>query len=528
MKRALAAALSISLTLSPWEPLLAQSRSRGSVSHSGGSTTAHGAYGGSASRNVSQTSTGYNVNKNVTTQSGASKSVNKDINTQEGSVTRNSTATNAWGQSASRERTATNEGGYASIQGSASTSTGREASAQGVAGRNAYGQPAYAGSVNTKYNGNYATAGARNPYGGWTTATAGPYGGKVTTTLPSGYRTTSYYGRPYYTYGGAYYRPYSYGGVHYYYPVPPPYYCYYSSPPVGAMMLMVAGVAYLVAKDGSYSKQTTSSEGKVVYQSVPAPTGAQMQTLPAERVLVTVSGTTYYVASNAFYRRVTESGQERFVVVTPPAGVVFVAALPADFTVVQLNTMYFQAGGRYYVPFLASDGKEMYVMVDAPPQPPAGAPAQAPAAVAAGHAPQAGPSAGTPMAAAAASPVQAVAETLVVPQGTLIVMRVTADVSAASASTGDRIRGFLDQNLSAGGRLVTPSGTQAYGIVSSVNRGSKTLSVTLTDLMIGGRVVAVATQPLNVPGGTMKAQAPQAFTMSAPLRVDVMTNVAVR
>ena len=75
------------------------------------------------------------------------------------------------------------------------------------------------GTVNTKYSGNYATAGARNPYGGWTTATAGPYGGKVTTTLPSGYRTTVYHGRPYYSYGGAYYRPYTHRGVHYYYPL---------------------------------------------------------------------------------------------------------------------------------------------------------------------------------------------------------------------------------------------------------------------------------------------------------------------
>ena len=404
MKRAVSALLAAALVAAPCGPLFAQSRSRGSVSHSGGSTSAQGKYGGSASRDVSQTSSGYNVNKTATTQSGATKTVDKDINTQEGTASRSSTATNTWGQSASRDRTATNEGGYASIQGSASTSTGREASGDFVAGRTATGQPAYAGTVNTKYNGNYATAGAKNPYGGWTTATAGPYGGKVTTTLPSGYRTSTYYGRSDDTYGGSYYRPYSYGGVHYYYPVPPPYYAYYESPPVGAMMLMVAGVAYAVSKDGNYSKQTTNSDGKVVYQSVPAPQGAKLQVLPAERVLVTVSGTTYYLASNTFYRRVMEGAQEQFVVVTPPAGVVFVAALPADFTVVQLNTMYFTAQGRYYVPYLATDGKEMYVMADTPPQPPAGAaaPVAAPAPTAAQSAPTPAPTAaGSPKAAAA-------------------------------------------------------------------------------------------------------------------------------
>ena len=65
-------------------------------------------------------------------------------------------------------------------------------------------------------------------------------------------------------------------------------------------MLMVAGTAYLMSKDGSYSTKTTSSSGTVVYQSVPPPQGASIKTLPATRVLVTVSGTTYYLSANAF------------------------------------------------------------------------------------------------------------------------------------------------------------------------------------------------------------------------------------
>ena len=85
-----------------------------------------------------------------------------------------------------------------------------------------------------------------------------------------------------------------------------------------------------------------------------------MPTLPATRVLVSVTGTTYYLSANAFYRRVMNGAQETFVVVTAPAGVVFVAALPANFEVVQLNTMYFKAGGRYYVPYHSPDGADMY------------------------------------------------------------------------------------------------------------------------------------------------------------------------
>ena len=289
---------------------------------------------------------------------------------------------------------------------------------------------------------------------------AGPYGGKVTTTLPSGYRTTTYYGRPYYSYGGAYYRPYMHHGVPYYYPVPVPYYAYYSSPPVGAIIVMVAGVSYLMSKDGSYSKKTTSSEGKEVYQSVPPPQGASIKTLPATRVLVTVSGTTYYLSANAFYRRVMNGAQETWVTVTPPAGVVFVPALPADFEVVQLNTMYFTASGQYYVPYLSADGKELYVMVDHPPAPPprqaagsgrgtCGQGAAAPAVKSAAAAP-----------AAPAAPVRTVAERFTVPQGTLVVVRLATEVSSATAHVGDRVQGFLDQDLAADGRLVAPQGRE--------------------------------------------------------------------
>jgi hypothetical protein len=422
-----------------------------------------------------------------------------------------------------------------------------------------------AGSVNTKYNGNYNVAAGRNPYGGWNTAVAGPYGGRVTTTLPSGYRTSTYYGRPYYSYGGAYYRPYMHHGVPYYYPVPVPYYAYYSSPPVGAIMLMVAGTAYLMSQEGSYSKKTTSSEGKVVYQSVPPPQGASIKTLPAERVLVTVSGTTYYLNANAFYRRVVDGAQETFVVVTPPAGVVFVPALPADFEVVQLNTMYFSAKGQYYVPYLSADGKELYVLVDKPPSPPATA-------------------AAAPASAPAAPAIQTVAERFTVPPGTLVVVRLATEVSSASAHVGDRVQGFLDQDLAAGGRMVAPRGAKVYGIVSDVDaagkmKGQASLSVTLTDMQVGDKVLPVKTRPVSVAGGkgtgtkkvvggaavgaaigaiagggqgaaigaavgagaggvataassvkpaVISAQTPQAFTLDTPLQIEIMTNVAVR
>jgi len=589
MNRALTAiVIASAFVAASTEGLFAQRRaaSRGAVSATsssrtrttqGGTTSVQGARA-SGSRTVTQTDDGYNVNKQVQTQSGASKSVSKEVDVENREIDKRSTTTNRWGQSATRERQVEGQGGYATIEGSTKTSSGREVESDLVADRNRYGQPAVAGSVNTKYNGNYNVAAGRTPYGGWNTAVAGPYGGRVTTTLPSGYRTSTYYGRPYYTYGGAYYRPYMHHGVPYYYPVPVPYYAYYPSPPVGAIVVVVVGATYLMSKDGSYSKKTTSGDGKEVYESVPPPQGASIKTLPAGRVLVTVSGTTYYLNGNAFYRRVMNGAQETFVVVTPPAGVVFVQALPADFDVVQLNTMYFTAGEQYYVPYLSGDGKELYVMVDRPPTPPpAGKPTTVAAAPTAAPAPKAA-------AAPAAAPVQAVEERFVVAEGTLVVVRLAADVSSETAHVGDRVQGFLDQDLAADGRLVAPRGAKVYGIVSAVDDGSKmkgqaTISVTLTDMQVGDKVLSVKTKAVSAAGGkgtgvkkmvggaaigaaigaiagggdgavigaavgagaggvataassvkpaVIAAQSPQAFTLAVPLQVEVMTNVAIR
>jgi outer membrane lipoprotein SlyB len=316
-----------------------------------------------------------------------------------------------------------------------------------------------------------------------------------------------------------------------------------------------------------------------VYQSVPPPQGAAIKTLPAERVLVTVSGTTYYVNANAFYRRVMNGAQETFVVVTPPAGVVFVQALPADFEVVQLNTMYFSAKGQYYVPYLSTDGKELYVMVDRPPTPP---PAATTGSAATATAPV--PKASAPPTVPAAAPVQVIAESFVVREGTLVVVRLAAEVSSATAHVEDRVQGFVDQDLAADGRLVAPRGARVYGVVSAVDSGSKmkgqsSVAVTLTDMKVGDRIMSIKTKPVTAAGGkgtgakkvvggavigatigaiagggegaaigaavgagaggvataassvapaVITAQSPQAFALAAPLQVEIMTNVAVR
>ena len=163
-------------------------------------------------------------------------------------------------------------------------------------------------------------------------------------------------------------------------------------------------------------------------------------------------------------------------------------------------------------------------------------------------------------------------------------VRLATDVSSATAQVGNRFHGFLDQDLAANGRMIAPRGTKVFGVVSAVDSGSKmkgqpTLSVTLTDMQVGGRVLPIKTQPVNASGGTasgakklvggaavgatigaiagggegaaigaavgtgvggaaaaassvkpavIPAQTPQAFTLAVPLQLEITTNVAVR
>ena len=153
MRRQLTAIITATaLVAASTEGLFAQRRTanRGSVSAAssgsrtrtkeGGTTTVQGERA-SGSRTVTQTGDGYNVNKQVQTQSGASKSVSKDVNVEDREIDKTSTTTNKWGQSATREREVEGQGGYATVEGSTKTSSGREASSDLVAGRNVYGQP---------------------------------------------------------------------------------------------------------------------------------------------------------------------------------------------------------------------------------------------------------------------------------------------------------------------------------------------------------------------------------------------------
>jgi hypothetical protein len=68
--------------------------------------------------------------------------------------------------------------------------------------------------------------------------------------------------------------------------------------------------------------------------------------------------------------------------------------------------------------------------------------------------------------------VRAVAETLTVPTGTLILVRLQKDVSSVTAKVGDRFQAFLDQDIAANGRMIVGKGAKVYGVVTEVDQGA--------------------------------------------------------
>ena len=442
----------------------------------------------SGSRNVTKSGDEVTVNRNAQSSSGASKSSQKTYEMDDGrveSVERNTSATNKYGQTASYEGKAERSGSGWEFEGEGHNKYGQKVEAEGYGARGPYG-----GGVVADVEG--------GRYGDRTVVAGRAYGGPVhATQLPYGSRPYHYHGHSYYGYGGAYYRPYSYRGVPYYGYMPPPWGCYYSTVPVGAIALTIAGAALLYS-DGTYYK-TTYVEGATQYQVVAPPAGASLPAgtaLPADRAAITISGVTYYLYGNTFYKRLATSGQETFVVVTKPAGLIAVKALPEDFEPMEAGSMvYFQAKGRYYLPYLDPSGEEQYVVVDPPPG----------AVPAVAAAPQAAASA-----APAAPAVKATRVSLTAQAGTPITMRVGTEINSGTAQAGQRFQGNLENDFIADGRVVATRGTRVYGRVVQAAAGTGTggkpsLTLELTDVEVGGRVVPLSTEPVSFSGEAKKA-----------------------
>jgi hypothetical protein len=91
-----------------------------------------------------------------------------------------------------------------------------------------------------------------------------------------------------------------------------------------------------------------------------------------------------------------------------------------------------------------------------------------------------------------------------------VTVRIATEVSSGTAQAGQRFQGNLDADLVADGRVVATRGTKVYGRVVSAKAGTGTggapqLTVELTDIEVGGRVVSLATQPVSYTGEAKKA-----------------------
>lgn len=421
-----------------------------------------------ATRDVSRDGDTVTVDRNVQGSQGGSVNKQKEYKLDDGrveSVERDVSARSRSGQTANWEGKAEREGAGWEFEGEGKNRYGQNVEAEGVAGRGAYGRGVVAD-----------VEGGR--YGDRTVAAGRAYGGRgYVNQLPAGYRPYNYYGRPYYGYGGAYYRPY-YGG---YYPVPPPYgyCCYYDNDIVGAIALTMVGTALLMDDGVCYEK--TYVEGETQYKVVPAPAGAGVpqNALPADVATATVSGTTFYYYANTFYKVAPKDGAMGFVVVEKPAGVVTLKALPEDVQPKQVGSLtYLVSGAKYYMPYLDAAGVESYVVVD------------------------------TPKGQAAGTATKAVS--LTVPAGTTLTVRLAAEVGSGSAKAGSRFQANLDQDLVVGGQLVAGKGARVSGRVAEANAGSglggkPSLALELTDIEIAGRVTSVTTERVSAEGEAKKS-----------------------
>ena len=101
-RRAMSRHLTTSVTLIALvvgsNPALEAQRSRGSVSHSGNTTSAQGQRA-SGTRTVNQTSSGGTATRQAQTQSGASRSTTRQVDAENREIDKTTTATTAWGES---------------------------------------------------------------------------------------------------------------------------------------------------------------------------------------------------------------------------------------------------------------------------------------------------------------------------------------------------------------------------------------------------------------------------------------------
>jgi len=460
-----------------------QSRSGSSGSRSAMHYDRSGSYAGQTDRSATRDGDNIRTSSETTGRHGGSREVTRDVEMDDGrvdKVTRESELTTRDGETVERQREVERKDGYVEFEGEAKTSWGREASVEGVSGRDAYGRRWTSAEVDTKYRGDVYVGRVAGP-GGARTVAVGPYGAAAVTRLPSGYRTVTYASRPYYYYGGAYYRPYYWYGNPYYWPMPPPYGVYYPYPPTGSVTI-VLGTSTYQCHDHVFYEETVSGT-EVAYEVVPAPVGAKVPPLPVTHATITGADLTFHYYANTFYRQIEADaasvdvggdGETEYIVVSPPSDLKIHAELPAEFEIINHDEMsYFRLGDTFFLPFVDASENEVYIEVDSPL------------------------TRATSQATVAAPPAVGALE---VASGTELVIRIADDVDAATAVAGERFSGYLDADVTSDGRIALARGSRVHGRVvatsTGADSGNSRVVLQLTEVEASTKTLTLSTGPI--------------------------------
>ncbi|HJT52558.1 MAG TPA: hypothetical protein VJ848_01805 [Candidatus Angelobacter sp.] len=102
------------------------------------------------------------------------------------------------------------------------------------------------------------------------------------------------------------------------------------------------------------------------------------------------------------------------------------------------------------------------------------------------------------------------AQSVTVPSGSRLFVRMIDSVDSDKNQVGDRFMASLEEPLYAGDTLLAAKGTSVYGRLEQVNEsgqlvGKAQMRLTLTSIVINGRMVPLSTGDYNISGGSRGA-----------------------
>jgi hypothetical protein len=101
--------------------------------------------------------------------------------------------------------------------------------------------------------------------------------------------------------------------------------------------------------------------------------------------------------------------------------------------------------------------------------------------------------------------------TVVLPEGTVLVVRTTSTLSTKTQESGQTFSASLQQPLMLGGREIAPKGADVEGRIVDADEGGRvkgvaSLTVGLTGLEVGGKSLDIATNTVTREAGTTKQE----------------------